>query len=190
MLGVDENDFYEVIFSKKEKLFKGHYENCSFVSCNFHNQDLSNSKFTACVFEECNLSTANLKNTALKTVVFKKCKLLGLNFSDCNPFLLSIGFESCVLDLSSFYKLRLKATVFESCKLQEVDFGEADLASATFDAFDLARAICKNTVLEKADFRTAYNFSIDPEINRIKKAKFSMIGLMGLLDKYGIEVNG
>ena len=90
----------------------------------------------------------------------------------------------------SFQKLRLKATVFERCKLQEVDFGEADLTSAVFDICDLARAVFENTVLEKVDFLTACNFSIDPQINRIKKAKFSMIGLVGLLDKYGIEVNG
>jgi len=64
------------------------------------------------------------------------------------------------------------------------------LTSAVFDICDLARAVFENTVLEKVDFLTACNFSIDPQINRIKKAKFSMIGLVGLLDKYGIEVNG
>jgi len=30
--------------------------------------------------------------------------------------------------------------------------------------------------------------AIDPEINRIKKAKFSMAGVIGHLDKYDIEV--
>jgi fluoroquinolone resistance protein len=43
-------------------------------------------------------------------------------------------------------------------------------------------------LLEKADFRTAYNYSIDPEKNRIKKAKFSIFGVTGLLDKYDIEI--
>jgi hypothetical protein len=42
--------------------------------------------------------------------------------------------------------------------------------------------------LEKADFRTAFNYSINPETNRIKKAKFSKEGLNGLLDKYDIEI--
>lgn len=63
MLGADENDFYKVIFSKEEELVKGDYENCNFVSCNFHDQDLSNGKFAACVFEGRNLSTANLNGT-------------------------------------------------------------------------------------------------------------------------------
>jgi fluoroquinolone resistance protein len=42
--------------------------------------------------------------------------------------------------------------------------------------------------LEKADLRTAYNYSIDPSINKIKKAKFSLPGVVGLLSKYDIEI--
>jgi hypothetical protein len=42
--------------------------------------------------------------------------------------------------------------------------------------------------LEKADFRSAFNFSIDPEMNRMKKAKFSRTGVFGLLHKYNIEI--
>jgi len=51
--------------------------------------------------------------------------------------------------------------------------------NATFD----------KTMLEKADFRTAYNYSIDPDNNRIKKAKFSQSGLGGLLHKYDIVIS-
>jgi len=42
---------------------------------------------------------------------------------------------------------------------------------------------------EKADFRTAYNFSIDPEVNKINRAKFSSMNLAGLLSKYDIEID-
>ena len=51
------------------------------------------------------------------------------------------------------------------------------------------RATFSHTILEKADFRTSFNYSINPEINRIKKAKFSLIGIAGLLDKYDIEID-
>ena len=44
--------------------------------------------------------------------------------------------------------------------------------------------------LEKADFRTAFNYSIDPENNRMKKAKFSPPEVVGLLNKYDIEIDG
>ncbi|WP_419802798.1 hypothetical protein [Mucilaginibacter sp.] len=40
----------------------------------------------------------------------------------------------------------------------------------------------------EADFSSAYNFSIDPENNRIKKAKFSVAGLPGLLEKFGLKI--
>jgi len=43
-------------------------------------------------------------------------------------------------------------------------------------------------LLEKVNFLTSYNYSIDPENNRLKKAKFSMNGLAGLLGKYDIEI--
>jgi fluoroquinolone resistance protein len=44
------------------------------------------------------------------------------------------------------------------------------------------------TNLEKADFRTSFNYSISPESNRIKKARFSLSGIAGLLDGYDIEI--
>jgi hypothetical protein len=46
-----------------------------------------------------------------------------------------------------------------------------------------------NTVtLTGADFRTAFNYFMDPENNRIKNARFSIPGVLGLLYKYGIRV--
>jgi uncharacterized protein YjbI with pentapeptide repeats len=124
----------------------------------------------------------------LRNIAFKECKLLGLHFEHCNGFLFSADFEDCTLHLSSFYKLSLKKTRFKNCNLQEVDFAECDLSSSIFDNCDLARAKFERTILKKADFRTSYNYSIDPEKNRIAKAKFSITGIVGLLDKYDIEV--
>ena len=72
--------------------------------------------------------------------------------------------------------------------MQETDFSESDLTSSIFDNCDLTQAIFDNTILEKVDFRTSYNYSIDPEINRIKKSRFSILGISGLLDKYDIEI--
>jgi uncharacterized protein YjbI with pentapeptide repeats len=102
--------------------------------------------------------------------------------------LLSIYFEDSHLNLASFYKLILKGIEFKNCNLHEVDFAEADLTNAIFENCDLNRAIFANTILEKVDFTTSHNYTINPEINRIKKAKFSKIGVMGLLDKYNIIV--
>ena len=69
-----------------------------------------------------------------------------------------------------------------------MDFTESDLTGAIFSNCNLTKSLFDNTILEKADLRTAYNYSIDPENNRVKKAKFSVPGLPGLLDKYDLEI--
>jgi fluoroquinolone resistance protein len=76
-----------------------------------------------------------------------------------------------------------KIRSYKKLTLQKVD-----LTSAVFDNCNLTQAVFDHTILEKADFRTSYNYSIDPEINRIKKAKFSILGVLGLLDKYDIDI--
>ena len=164
------------------------YENCTFSNCIFSNTDLSDIIFSECVFEDCDMSMATLKGTAFREVTFKSCKMLGLHFDDCNPFLLSFNFEGCTLNFSSFFKLKLKNIQFKDCKLEDVDFVETDLTNAVFKDCDLNKAVFDNTKLEGADFRTAFSFSIDPEINRIKKAKFSTQNIAGLLLKYNITI--
>jgi uncharacterized protein YjbI with pentapeptide repeats len=131
---------------------------------------------------------ATIANTAFRDVTFKGCKMLGLQFDGCNQFGLSIQFQGCQLNLSSFYKLRLRNTKFNNCTLHEVDFTDADLTGVAFTNCDLLGAKFENTILEKTDFRTAHNYSFDPEINRVRKAKFSFSGIPGLLDKYQIDI--
>ncbi|HWV73085.1 MAG TPA: pentapeptide repeat-containing protein [Pseudosphingobacterium sp.] len=180
-------------FSRKDftldLLEKGDYEGCTFTSCNFSNVDLANIRFANCEFLHCNLSLAKLAGTSLQDVKFKDCKMLGLRFEHGNPFGFIVQFENCTLNHSSFYRIKLQKTIFKNVQLQEVDFTESNLTGAVFDACDLARAIFNNSVLEKTDFRNAINYIIDPELNRIKKAKFSLFGVQGLLNKYNIEID-
>jgi len=63
------------------------------------------------------------------------------------------------------------------------------LSKASFTDCDLAGAIFDNTNLEQADFRTAIHYAIDPAANRMKKAKFSIDGLPGLLHKYQLDIS-
>jgi uncharacterized protein YjbI with pentapeptide repeats len=114
--------------------------------------------------------------------------MLGLLFNNCNPFGLSFSFKNCLLDHSSFYQTKIKKTTFANSKMLEVDFTECDLTSSVFDNCDLSRATFDRTIIEKTDFRTSFNFSIDPENNRIKKAMFSLSEIGGLLEKYDIVI--
>jgi len=179
----DKADFTEMF------LAKGEYENCRFVNCNFSNSDLSDIKFLDCEFTGCNLSLVKLVKTGFGEVKFKDCKMLGLRFDTCNKFGFSIQVDNCNLDNSSFYQAKLIKTVFKNAQLREMDFTESDLTGSVFDNCDLSGTLFENTDIEKADFRTSYNFSIDPNINRVKKAKFSLYGLPGLLNKYDIEIH-
>ncbi|MBU0473042.1 MAG: pentapeptide repeat-containing protein [Bacteroidetes bacterium] len=184
---VENKDFRQINFSEKG-ISKGEYDSCKFINCDFSGVNLSNIAFIDCKFENCNFSMAKIKGTAFKDAKFKNCKLLGLTFNECDPFLLLLEFDTCHLNLSSFYKLVLKKIEFKNCTLHEVDFTETNLTNAKFENCDLTRAIFVNTILEKADFSTSYNYSFDPEINRIKKAKFSKMGVIGLLGKYDIII--
>lgn len=175
-------------FDKNSLLTKGEYESCIFNSCNFSESDLSEFKFIDCIFNACNFSLAKLNRTAFRDVEFKDCKMLGIRFDTCNEFGLAFSFDGCQLNHSSFYKTNIKKTVFKNSQLEETDFADTDLTGAAFDNCNLRQAIFDHTNLEKADFRTSYNYSIDPEINRINKAKFSISGVSGLLDKYDIDI--
>jgi fluoroquinolone resistance protein len=193
---IEEQTFNKVDFTQNP-LSKGEYEYCKFVNCNLSESDLSDIDFLECEFSGCNLSLVKLTRTSLKEVEFKDCKMLGLNFGECNGFGFVVCFDTCILNHSSFsgkdlppkQRVKFRQTVFKNSQLHEVDFTECDLSSAIFDNCDLNRTIFEQTILEKADFQNSYNYSIDPELNRIKKAKFSRSGIAGLLDKYDLEID-
>ncbi|MGI4804119.1 MAG: pentapeptide repeat-containing protein, partial [Janthinobacterium lividum] len=103
-------------------------------------------------------------------------------------FSFSVSFENCVLDYASFSRKKLRNTIFKKCKLQEANFMESDLTGSVFADCDLSRTLFSNTILNEVDFTSAYNFSIDPEKNKLKKAKFVVAGLQGLLEKYNLIV--
>jgi fluoroquinolone resistance protein len=185
-------EFYDQLFSKENytitPLTKGEYEQCKFDGCNFNNCDLSNFKFIQCTFTNCDLSLVKLDKTILQDAVFKDCKMLGLHFYKCNEFALSFQFTNCQLNHSSFFNTKIKNTKFVNCQLKECDLTQADLTSALFDNCDLLDAHFENTNLEKADLRTSFNYQLAPELNKIKKAKFTLNGLPGLLSHYGIII--
>lgn len=170
-------------------LSTGEYTGCKFLNCDFSNADFSSMQFLDCEFKNCNLSLAKLNKAMFSEVQFIQCKMLGLHFEHCNPFGFAIYCTSCMLDHSCFFRLKMKKASFKDSKLQEVDFTECDLTSATFDNCNLADATFDRTILEKADFRTSFNYIIDPECNRLKKAHFSLSGSKGLLAKYDILIS-
>lgn len=165
------------------------FEACTFTNCDFSGSNLSGNDFVDCRFEGCNLSMVRVDQTGLKNAEFHNCKLMGVDFSACNEFLLAVSFHHCILDYISFFRKKIRKTSFLGCSIKEANFTQTDLSGSSFTDCDLSQTVFQQTILEKADFRSASNFSIDPELNKIKGAKFSSSGLIGLLDKYDIVVD-
>ncbi|MEL6303691.1 MAG: pentapeptide repeat-containing protein [Bacteroidota bacterium] len=167
---------------------KADYEECVFDHCLFHGGFLDNQNFMDCTFIECDFTNTNVKHTNFTHCSFEDCKMVGVSFEDCNPTLFSPDFKGCNLTMASFYGLTTKNLIFNACTLVETDFTEADLTGVLFEHCNLQRAVFQQSILDKADFRTAEDFSLDPEKNKLAKAKFSRKNLLGLLKKYDIVV--
>ncbi|MBA9076054.1 pentapeptide repeat-containing protein [Rufibacter quisquiliarum] len=183
-----ENELFENLDYASQGITGREFEECTFRNCDFSTANFSNFSFTDCAFENCNLSNLRLSHAKLQDVRFTNCKLLGVDFSTCHDFLLSVQFTGCSLDLAFFGKRNFKKTVFDSCSIKEANFTETDLTEASFLNCNLNGAVFQRTNLEKANLLTAVNYALDPEVNRIKKAKFSAQGALGLLAKYDIVI--
>jgi len=182
-----DKTYTQVDFSKKQ-LAGCEFAGCRFVNCSFSNSDLNGVDFVDCSFDDCNFMLVKLNETGLKGTRFKRCKLVGFDFSLCSDFLFQVAFDTCQLDYALFVKKKMKQTGFRHCSIVEADFTECQLAESVFDECILTGSTFYRSRLDRADFRTAIGFSIDPEENYLKKARFSHSGLIGLLGKYDLVV--
>ena len=162
------------------------FENCEFSNCVF--SDISNLNFIDCVFRSCNLSNCKVNNTKFQDVKFNDCKLLGINFYQAKDFAFALNCSNCNMDYASFDKKKLNKSVFANCKMHSVNFTQADLTKTVFENCDLYEAIFNNSNLSGVDLTRITNFSIDPELNNIKKAKFLSQDLERLLERHQIIV--
>jgi fluoroquinolone resistance protein len=182
------NEAFESVDFAGRELSGEDFDSCTFANCGFLESNLSGSLFTDCQMIDCNLSMAVVGHTGLRNVAFVGCKVVGVDFGGCLPFLFAVSFDKCRLDYSRFIKSRLKKTEFKECSIRDADFTEADLTGASFDGCDLSNTLFSRTNLSKADFRRARNYVIDLEINVVRKARFSLSGVAGLLSKYDLVI--
>ncbi|MDA7744589.1 pentapeptide repeat-containing protein [bacterium] len=164
------------------------FEECAFNGIDYGNKKMSEITFVECSFVECNFNMNDVHLTSFQNVLFEKCKLLGVNFSNCKQMLLEMKFLNSKLDYCVFQKLKMPRTEFVSCSLTDADFFQTDLKGSKVINCDLSGAIFENTILENADFSSSYNYTIDPELNYIEGAKFTLSSLPGLLSKYRIKI--
>ena len=174
-------------FSKKS-LENHTYISCSFDSCNFSESILRNTKFSSCTFVNCNLSLPILEGCRFQDAQFIECKIVGANFYKCDKTFFSLSFEKCLLQYCNFSDLNMKNASFNGSHLKETHFTNTTLTSADFTNTNLSGSIFHNCNLSKADFSTASNYDIDPQTNKITKAKFSLPEAVGLLRGFDIAL--
>ena len=164
------------------------FEGCVFNHCDFTEATFVGVTFIDCTFNNCNFNNAKINYVAFRTANFNKCKIREVNFAMCDKLIFEIHFRDWILDFSKFYTLKIKGTTFTNCSIIAVDFMATDLTEVLFDRCDLYRSEFDKAIASKADFSTSYNYTIDPEKTKIKKAIFSIDGLKGLLSKHDIIV--
>lgn len=149
---------------------------------------LSRVSFVSSSFESCELSLVKLEHTTLNSVHFRHCKLVGLNFADCSKFGFLPEFEDCLLESTVFCANNLRKCRFSGCVVRNCDFMESDLRETVFDGSSLEGTVFQKCNLEKADFRAAFSYAIDPVNNRLAKARFTLPEAQSFLGFLGIVV--
>lgn len=185
------NQLFEHIIISQENLpadLEQEYSHCTFRSCDFTNADFISARLEDCTFDSCNLSMVKFKGTVLNDVHFNNCKIVGVDFSKCSKMAFSLTFDNCILEYAIFHKNNLKNFIFTECRMSGTSFLEANLTSAMFVRCDLSKTIFERSNLEKADFTSSRNYSINPETNKLKKTKFSLPDVVGLLDNLDIII--
>lgn len=182
-----DQEFKDQTFDDFNTKFKD-FENCTFHNCDFRACTFQTVTFIDCNFFDCNFMETKINYISLRGVFFTKCNFTNVNFAMTDQVIFEFHFKDCLLDYSKFYALKLRKMQFINCSMIAVDFMGSDLTEVLFDNCNLRHAVFIDTIANKADFSTSYDYAFDPDKNKIKKAIFSTEGLKGLLQKYDIIV--
>jgi len=106
-----------------------------------------------------------------------------------NPYFVDEIFEGIDFTEKGRFTGDYENSIFNNCLFTRVILNGSSFEECIFNNCDFSGTLFGRTNLEKADLRTSTNIILDPEINKIKGAKFSVLQLGGLLTKYGIKVD-
>lgn len=179
---------YSGSFFLENEIMYHDFERCTFEDCDFSATDFTGVAFIDCVFTYCNFAGSRINYVSLRDVQFTGCDFNNVNFVMVDQLLFKFGFKDCILDYAKFYTLKMRSTSFENCSIVAADFMSADITGVIFTNCNLHKSVFIDTIANKTDFSTSYNFTIDPEQNKLKKAIFSEAGLKGLLVKHDLII--
>lgn len=160
-----------------------------FEKCDFTKSDWRSTQFYNCTFIECNISLVNVEGCGLRNVTFEKCKIVGVNFAVCNKMLLHFDMIHCLISLCDFEKLPLQKALFIDCSCKDLHFLRTDLSGANFSNTNLLGTKFEYCNLTGADFRNARHYYINPVLNTMKNAQFSLPEVLNLLKSFDIHIS-
>lgn len=173
-----------------ERLEYIEFDSCVFKECDFSGTLFDHCKFIDCEFIRCNLSVMRVKASRFMDVVFRESKVIGVDWTVAawSNLKLSapVSFHQCVLNDSSFFGLYMSEMNLEDCKANDVDFREGDFSDANFSGADLANSLFDGASLNGANLANAENYYIDVNNTSIKKAIFSRLEAVSLLESLDI----
>ncbi|MBN1313009.1 MAG: pentapeptide repeat-containing protein [Anaerolineae bacterium] len=184
------DEFFEALDAEGGQISSCEFYDCRFERCSFVEAAFLDCRFVNCQFQHCDLSMMNIEGSSFSSTQFEHSKVLGIDWTrGAWPEIQVKGplvFKECVLTHSTFIGLAMKEAQYLACVARNVDFREATLAKADFSDTDLSGSHFINTDLREADFRSAYNYQINPAQNKIDKAKFTLPEAMSLL--YSLDI--
>jgi uncharacterized protein YjbI with pentapeptide repeats len=161
---------------------------CRLESCDFTEADLSGCRFEDCRFVGCNFSNPVVGGARFAGAVFEECKVVGINFYACDQLVFDIEFDRCHVLNCNFSDLKMKGSKFKGCDIRGCDFQNVFLVEADFDGSFFSETLFHACDLEKASFRGARGYAIDPRANKIAKATFSVPEVLSLVECFGIRI--
>jgi fluoroquinolone resistance protein len=166
------------------------FDQCVFANCTFAEAVFANCKFRDCTFRECDLRLAQVPGATFTNTGFERSKVTGVNWTTSawpkGGLFTPVHFTDCDIGLSVFFGLDLRKIQIVRCSAKGADFAEADLTQANCTGTDFTESRFLHTDLTEADFTGATNYSIAASMNTLKKTKFALPEVIGLL--YGLDI--
>lgn len=175
-----------------ELLENAEFEDCVFDHCRWLGTRVKNCRFNACTFDHCNFSGVVFSFTTMKDAwmlnsAFRSMAWGGLQGKSgvFQPF---GKIKNCAFRYNDFSGMALNGFDWTGAELQQCTFDDTRLAGASFYGVRLGGTRFTRCDLQKADLRTAEEYAIDLETNKLKGARFSFPDVVRLLDGTGIVI--
>ena len=168
------------------------FVDCTFENCRWDGVRMRNCSFSGCRFRHCQLAGVVFSFCRMRDADFDGCAIRGVAWGGLQGRS-AVGrifarLHRCVLRYNEFSGMGLAGFDFSDCEMLECVFDDCKLTGANFRGAPLGRTAFTRCDLQKADFRDAQGYAIDPAANKMKGARFSFPDVVALLDASGIRI--